>query len=219
MSNTYSSADYKLFIFDLDGTLVNTLSDLNSSVNYALEKFSLLPITENECKSFVGNGTRLLIERAMKGEKSELTEEVHSVFSEHYREHFLDSSKPYENIPEVIKALKDRGAKLCVFSNKPDAFTKSIIGTLFGEDTFDLVLGARDDFPKKPDPTVENMIVSEFGFEKDECIHVGDSDTDVITAHNAGVKCLGCIWGFRTKEDLLAADCDYIIDTAADILK
>lgn len=221
MSNTSSLADIKLCIFDLDGTLVNTISDLAASVDFAMKKLDLPTHTIEEYTSFVGDGTLLLIKRSLSENlrnDHDVLHQSHAIFTEHYSNHYADTSSAYDGITETLNDLKSGGVKLCVYSNKPDAFTKAIVTKLFGEDLFDVIIGARDGFPKKPDPTVENNIINSFGLEKENCIHIGDSDVDVITAHNAGIKCIGCTWGFRSRECLESASADYIIDHPCEIL-
>lgn len=221
MSNTFSSADIRLCIFDLDGTLVNTIGDLAASVDFALQKLGLPTHTKEEYTTFVGDGTLLLIKRSLPENlqnSSEILSQAHEIFTRHYSNHYADTSFAYQGITDVLFELKSRGVKLAVCSNKPDAFTKSIVIKLFGEGLFDAVVGAREGSPKKPDPTAENHIIESFGFNKDNCIHIGDSDVDVITAHNAGVKCIGCTWGFRSRECLESIGADCIIDSPSEIL-
>lgn len=225
MSSTFSS-DIKLCIFDLDGTLVNTIKDLASSAGYALRSAGLPERTLQEYTDFVGNGTYMLIKRCLPNDlqdDDELCRRVHEAFSEHYSKHYLDFSYIYEGIGETVSLLKNKGVKLCVFTNKPDVFANAIINKLFPEETFCCVVGSRDGVPKKPDPTVEDELISRFlphdGRSKDKSsvIHIGDSDVDIYTAHNACVKCIGCTWGFRSRESLTAAKADYIADKPSDI--
>ncbi len=222
MLNTFSSADIKLLIFDLDGTLVNTISDLAASVDYALTQLNLPTHSIEEYKSFVGDGTLLLIQRSLPEslrDNKELLNKAHAYFISYYSKHYADKSFVYDGILEALVKLKYSGMRLAVLSNKPDAFTKAIISKLFPEGMFDYVLGAREGIPKKPDPTAENELMSTLGFRKEESLHIGDSDVDVITAHNAGIKCLGCTWGFRDYESLKAANADGIITCAEELVK
>lgn len=220
MSITFSSVDIKLCIFDLDGTLVNTISDLAASVDFAMRSLELPCHTHEEYTSYIGDGTRLLIKRSLPDDQkddSSLLEKAHSIFTKHYSMHFCDTSVVYDGIKEALFDLKSRGIRLAVLSNKPDAFTKAIIGKLFPEGLFDVVMGAKEGVPKKPDPTQEIEIIIAFGLRKDECLHVGDSDVDVITAHNAGIKCFGCTWGFRSYDCLKSANADHIINSPKEI--
>ena len=119
---------------------------------------------------------------------------------------------------ETVAALKEHGVKLCVLTNKPDRFAKEIISGLFDADSFDWVFGSRENVPKKPDPTAELEIMALEGVQKENTVHIGDSDVDVYTAHNAGIKCIGCTWGFRSEQSLEDAKADYIAHRPADIL-
>ena len=210
----------KLVIFDLDGTLINTVADLGDAVNSALLQFGFPPRSYDEIVSFVGNGTLKLIERALPSDKrtDELVSAVHDAFTKHYSEHYADKSAVYEGIPEALDYLKSRGVKLAVLSNKPDKFTKALI-ELFFPNVFDIVLGSGENTPRKPDQTGELRIINSFGLTPEKCLHVGDSDTDIKTAHNAGAKCLGCSWGFRPRATLEAAGTDYIANKPIELIK
>lgn len=210
----------KAVIFDLDGTLVNTISDLASSVEYALAKFGFAGHTLEEYTSYVGNGTLKLIERSLPDDARNddaLLHKVHDTFSAYYAEHFCDSSAVYDGISDLLDCLQDRGVALCINSNKPDRFTKAIIEKLFSGYEFSVCIGARDNVPKKPDPASELEIAEILGLDKEQIIHIGDSDVDIHTAHNAGIKAIGCTWGFRSKESLIQAGADYMADSPAHI--
>ena len=204
---------FKLVIFDLDGTLVNSIFDLGDSVNYVLEEEGLPCFDYETYKHFVGNGTAKLIERALpEGMRTkENIESFHKRFAEQYQKRCLDKTKPYEGIPKVLESLKEKGIKIAVASNKPDQFAGFIVRSIFGEGYFDMVLGKREGVPTKPDPAIINDILAELGAEAEQTLIVGDSDVDVITAHNAGIKCIGCEWGFRGREELETAGADIII--------
>lgn len=222
MSNMFSSHDgVKLCIFDLDGTLVNTIRDLGESVSYALEQMGLPTRTMQEYTDFVGNGTLLLVKRSLpdklSGDEAAIAK-AHELFSDYYSKHYADHSAVYSGMAETVAALKERGVKLCVLTNKPDRFAKEIISGLFDADSFDWVFGSRENVPKKPDPTAELEIMALEGVQKENTVHIGDSDVDVYTAHNAGIKCIGCTWGFRSEQSLEDAKADYIAHRPADIL-
>ena len=210
----------KLYIFDLDGTLVNSLYDLGESVNTVLARHGWAVHDMEKYRYFVGNGTLKLIERALPdGEKTaERIAEIHEEFAAEYEANLVKHTAPYDGIKELAEELKKRGALLAVASNKPDRFSKEIVETLFGKGFFDKVYGKREGVPTKPDPQIMLDIMKELGVKAEDCIHSGDSNVDVATAHNAGVKCIGCTWGFRTEEELLEAGADYIANSAEDIL-
>ena len=210
----------KLYIFDLDGTLVDSLYDLADSVNAVLAKHGWAVHDTEKYRYFVGNGTMKLIERALPEEcrDPETIAKVHAEFAAVYEENLVNKTRPYDGVEQLVRELKKRGALLAVASNKPDKFSNEIVGTLFGEGTFDKVYGKREGVPTKPDPQIMFDIINELGVDKADCIHSGDSNVDVATAHNAGIKCIGCTWGFRTEKELLDAGADYIADNAADIL-
>ncbi len=216
------SSDIKLCVFDLDGTLVNTIKDLGDSVSYALGKMGLPARSMEEYTRFVGNGTRLLVKRSLPDglkDDGDAIETAHALFSEYYAGHYLDSSKVYDGMYNVIEELKRRGIKLCVLTNKPDRFAAEIIDRLFPKGSFDIVRGSRDGVPKKPDPAAENEIIGVMSVPKESVLHIGDSDVDVFTAHNAGIKCIGCSWGFRSRQSLVDAGADYIADKPSDICR
>ncbi len=222
MSNTSSLANAKLLIFDLDGTLVDTICDLAESVDYALKQLHLPTHTYEEYKTFVGDGTKILIQRSLPKElcdNNEILNKAHAYFIKYYSKHYADKSKIYDGMLESLTKLKYSGIRLAVLSNKPDAFTNAIIRELFPEGLFDYVLGACDGVPKKPDPTSEIYLIDKLRFRKEDTLHVGDSDIDVVAAHNAGVKCLGCSWGYRSLECLKAAGADGIISSPEELVK
>ncbi len=217
MSNTPSSL--KLVVFDLDGTLVDTIKDLTFAVNEALDSFGFPKRSCGDVTDFVGNGTLKLIERALPDGKkdAETVSAVHSAFTESYARHYADSSLPYSGMYGLVKELKERGLKLAVLSNKPDRFTKELVEKFYGG-LFDVILGSSGSTPRKPDPKGELSIISGLGLTPEETLHIGDSDTDVLTAHNAGVRCIGCTWGFRPRQVLENAGADFFADKPSQIL-
>lgn len=209
----------KLMIFDLDGTVLDTLYDLGDAVKNALISNGFPERSYDEVRRFVGNGVAKLMERALPdGEKSEENiKKVLDDFSAYYEKHYSDKTLPYPGMQKLLKDLKSRGIKLALYSNKPDVFTKELADKFY-PGIFDFILGSTPEIPRKPDPKGEKMIMSHFGCGTDEAIHVGDSDTDVMTAHNAGIKCIGCVWGYRPKNVLEYAGADHIADCPDDIL-
>lgn len=210
---------YKAVIFDLDGTLVDSLTDLANAVNEGLKKANL-PIHEKEkYKTFVGNGREVLIKRAM-GDKSEyldLYNIVHSVFDEEYKIHCNDNTCSYEGCFELLKKLKENNIKIGVLSNKPDEFVGDILAKVYPEIEFDMAWGKKKDLPPKPEGESLCRMLQLMKLENDDCLYVGDSNVDVCTAQNAKVDMVGVQWGFRTKEELLEAGAKVTVDKAIDI--
>lgn len=204
----------KCVIFDLDGTLVNTIDDLGLACDILLKKAGKpLKWSVDDYKGFVGNGAKLLVKRAFENSLSdEELEYQYSLFKREYNRIKLDHAHIYPNIRETVEFLKDRGKILAVCTNKPDIAAKGMISTLFGDNLFDAVQGALDDVPKKPDPTAALNILNSFSMKSDDCVWVGDSDVDIKTAKNLGCVSIGVLWGFRDKESLESAGADYIID-------
>ena len=172
-------------------------------------------------KYFVGNGAVKLIERALPESARQETEikKIHAEYSGVYAEHLLCKTKAYQGITELLDELKARGCLLAVASNKPDIYSQRVVKAIFGEGRFDSIHGKRDGINTKPDPQILFDIMSELGVDAEDCVHSGDSSVDVATAHNAGIKCIGCTWGFRTEEELLDAGADNIAHCPADILR
>lgn len=185
-------------LFDLDGTLLDTLDDLTNSVNAALSAFSLPPRTREEVRRFVGNGAERLIRLSLPGKENDPpVDAVLGAFRTHYNAHCLDRTRPYEGIPEALNALRMPAA---IVSNKPDSAVGPLCARFFpGVPAF----GETADCPRKPAPDMLFRGLRELG--ADNCIYVGDSEVDVETAKNAGVPCLSVLWGFRDKETLEAA--------------
>ena len=211
----------KLVIFDLDGTLLNTISDLAHSTNYALEKngFPVHPI--EAYNFFIGNGINKLFERALP--ENEKTEQnvllIRKDFIPYYFEHNMDYTEPYEGIPELLKSLQYKGYLLAVASNKYQSATETLIKSLFPDISFAAIFGQRDGVPVKPDPSIVHDIFKITGISPEETIYIGDSGVDMQTASNSGVMSIGVTWGFRPLEELEDAGASYISDNTADILK
>ena len=211
----------KCAIFDLDGTLLDTITTITYYVNRALSQNDIPEITEDECKYFIGNGARLLIKRSLE-KSGNYTEEgfakVYGEYSEMYNANTLYLTEPYEGIAELISALRERGIRLAVLSNKPDDTTKAIIPCFFG-DAFDLVLGGRDGIPLKPAPDAFFEICEELSVSRDEVIYLGDTGVDMLTGKGAGAALtVGVSWGFRTKEELTESGADVIVDSPLEVL-
>ena len=208
----------RLVIFDLDGTLVDSIGDLAEAAEYALKENGYPSNPKDNYRYYVGNGTMKLIERALpEGTDEAEICRIHKVFSERYREHCLDLTKPYDGIQSMLHKLKAAGIMIAVASNKPDEFAKTIVAELFGEGYFDSVHGKREGVPAKPAPDIVFSIMKELDVQAGDTIIAGDSDVDVATAHNAGTECIGCVWGFRGYDELKRAGAEYIAYKAEDI--
>ena len=220
MSNTLSSNKYDLIVFDLDGTILDTIADLSDSVCFALKENGFPPRTEEEVKSFVGNGVLKLVERALPdGAKDpETVKRVYDCFNTRYAGHYADKTRPYCGMAELLKSLKAAGYKLAVLSNKPDKFTKELIEKFYGG-LFDIVEGSGENTPRKPDPTGELNIISRLGASPEKTVHIGDSDTDVMTAKNSGAALVACSWGYRSRETLERAGAKLIADSVEELGK
>ncbi|NMD38905.1 MAG: HAD family hydrolase [Christensenellaceae bacterium] len=201
--------------FDLDGTLVNTITDLANAYNYALEKLSLPKQNEADYKYFVGDGSLNCAIRASNN--SELAHEVHRIALEYYDEHLIDYSEPYTGVYDAIEVLLNRGIKMAVLSNKPDFATKKIINTLFPKGTFVLVQGKEDTMKLKPNPSHLLSMCEEMDVDPRNCVFVGDTNVDMKTANNANMIAVGVEWGFRTIEELEQHGADVILEEPAEI--
>ncbi len=206
----------KLCIFDLDGTLLNTLDSIAYYVNDTMKHFGLPVIETEKIRTFVGNGAKNLISRSLRYNGSELdAEKVLSVYIEKYNSDALYLVKPYEGIPELLSKLRENGVTLAVLSNKPHSSTSIMIDKIFGKDLFSVVRGPYNNEKVKPDPAVANEIAK--GFEKENCFFIGDSDVDIKTGRNALMHTIGVTWGFRDRGVLQNAGAEKIVSKAADI--
>lgn len=211
----------RLVIFDLDGTLLNTIADLAASTNQALRHFNYPEHPTEAYRFFVGNGINKLFERALpEGERTEQNVlRIRSRFIPYYDQHDTDFSTPYPGIPEVLEALQNRGIKLAVASNKYQSATERLITHYFPTLRFEAVLGQREGIPVKPDPTIVNDILQATGIAREEVLYVGDSGVDMQTALHAGVDAVGVAWGFRPRTELEPFHPLAIIDNAEDLLR
>ena len=212
-----------LVIFDLDGTLLNTIDDLGYACNHALEACGFPTHAIEEYPRLVGNGVNKLIERALpEGQKDEETVlRVRAHFVPYYNAHNCDFTRPYDGIPELLESLKARGCMLAVASNKYQAATEKIVSHFF-PGVFDVVLGEREGVPRKPDPQIVRDIETKLQRDKIpstySVLYVGDSLVDQATAANAGVPFVACSWGFVAREKLVEAGCEHIIDSPRELL-
>lgn len=212
---------YKACIFDLDGTLTDTLESLTYSVNATLEELHLPCITSKQCKSFVGSGARYLIECALKAAgDTELAhvEEAMEIYGRIFKVNCTYHVAPYEGVVEMLHHLKEAGVKIAVLSNKPHLQTLDVVATFFEEGTFVHVQGQQEHVPRKPDPTAALMIAEKLGVSQGECVYIGDSDVDMQTGKAAGMETVGVTWGFRPKKLLLEHGARHTIDYPKELI-
>ena len=211
----------KCCIFDLDGTILDTITTITYYVNLILEKNGIEPITEDECKYFAGNGARLLIERSLNSKGIYDEERIARILREYVDAYDLEPlylTEPFEGISELLFSLKSHGIKLAVLSNKPDTAVKSIIEHFFG-DIFDDAAGGKDGVPLKPDPTAARGILERLGLSECETAWIGDTSTDIETGKNLGAALsFGVLWGFRKRDELERAGADRIVSHPSEIL-
>jgi phosphoglycolate phosphatase len=217
---------YKVYIFDLDGTLLDTLADLAASTNYALRKHGMPEHSIDDVRRFVGNGVRKLMERAVPdGADNPLFDEAFATFRQHYMEHSLDTTRPYDGIPETLAALKARGCRLAVVSNKMMAATQELCRHFF-PDTIEVAIGEDEahGIRKKPAPDTVFEALKTLDVSRVEepdglsAVYVGDSDVDIQTAANAGLPCISVLWGFRDRDFLIQHGAETFISAPSELL-
>lgn len=208
---------YKLAVFDMDGTILDTLEDLKDSTNFALEKCGYPTRTYDEVRRFVGNGIRKLIERAVpEGLTVEQIDRVHEVFTEHYKVHCADKTKAYEGIKPLLEKLRASGVKTAVVSNKADYGVQELCKEYF-DGLFDYAVGEREGIRRKPAPDAVNEALRVLGIDKSEAVYIGDSDVDFETAKNAELPCISVLWGFRDEEFLREKGATLFVHDPAEI--
>lgn len=196
----------KIAIFDLDGTLLNTIADIAAATNHALSLYGYPTHECNAYRFFVGSGINMLFFRALPEEArtEKVIAKIRVAFKEYYKVHGEDQTRPYDGICELLAELQEKGVALAVASNKYHEATTALVRKFFPEFEFAAVLGQREGVPVKPDPQVIYDILEQTGFSKEEVLYIGDSDVDMLTANAASVKGVGVGWGFRTKEELMS---------------
>ena len=211
----------KIAIFDLDGTLVDSLTDLALCVNKGLKKAGLEERPVENYKHYVGNGRDNLIKRTM-GERCNdevLFNIVMDTFNSEYAVHCNDNTSAYDGCDTMLKNLSDKGIKTAILSNKPDEFIDDILKKTYPQHSFVEAWGQKPEYKRKPDGEALIAILEKHGIDKSECVYVGDSDVDVFTAQNAGVKMLGVEWGFRGREELMQAGAFAVAKTADELFR
>lgn len=209
----------KYLLFDLDGTLLDTITDLTNSVNHALAAFELPTHSEAAVMRMLGNGIRSLMTRATpNGEENPAFEEIFAEFRRHYALHKNDHTLPYNGIPEMLSALKAAGYTIAIVSNKIDSAVKGLWESLF-RDTVTLAIGEMEGVARKPAPDMVELALRTLGAESTEAYFIGDSEVDVVTAKNAGLPCLSVLWGFRERDELLAVGGDTFFDSPDELTR
>lgn len=209
---------YESYIFDLDGTLLNTLGDLAASCNYALRSYGFPEHSVDDVRRFVGNGVRLLMTRAIPGgDGNPKFEECYACFREHYLHHGLDTTAPYPGIMDMIRSLKDGGRHIAVVSNKFYEATQELVRHFFG-DEIKVAIGERPDIRKKPAPDTVNEALRQLGVPRTTAVYIGDSDVDIDTARNSGMPCISVLWGFRDKDFLIGHGATTLVSRPEEIL-
>ncbi len=212
---------YKAVIFDLDGTLLNSLEDIADSMNTVLESFGLPTHDLNEYNFFVGKGIKVLVEQALPESERhpEQIEQCLTVMQRVYGQHCMDKTQPYNGIPELLTALADRGIRKAILSNKPHESTKIVVKALLSEWTFEQVVGVSAETPRKPDIKGVTRIISDLELDPDHNLYVGDTNVDMQTAVNANLMPVGALWGFRSKAELLANGAKALLNHPSELLK
>lgn len=209
---------YKAVIFDLDGTLLDTLGDLHAAVNHALRTFAFPERSLDEVRRFIGNGVVKLMQRATpEGTDKETDEKCFEAFREYYLIHMRDMTAPYEGVISLIESLRSKGIKTAVVSNKLHQAVYELCLDYF-PGLIDEAIGVSVEKERKPSPVNVYKAMEKLGVTADECIYIGDSEVDVQTSHNAGVKCISVTWGFRDREELIKAGAEIICDSCSEIM-
>ncbi len=210
----------KGLILDLDGTTISTLEDIRDALNMTLRQNGFPEKSLEEVRKAIGNGSRKLIERSIPvGLEEERIQELLKQYVGIYSGNYNIKTRAYDGVYDLLKELQDKDVLLSVNSNKPDHLTKALIAECFPGIDFVGVFGDLQGRPRKPDPTIANQLVDAMGLKKEEVLYVGDSETDIETAINAGLKSIGCLWGFRDREILEKAGVDYLVSKPAEILE
>lgn len=212
--------NFRLVAFDLDGTICNTLKDIASSLNRALDALGFQTYSDEGVSGIIGKSIVYMCKHAVPEDRAEAWTDVRDVFLRDYAEHLCDTTVPYPEMPGLLHALKDRGITLAIVTNKPDPHAKKMIRTLFPEEgLFARVQGQCADYPVKPDPTMLDIVRESLGFSREETLYLGDMDVDLQFAKNAGLKCVGCGWGYRGEAFLKEAGAEHVISHPLELLE
>ena len=211
-------SDKELYIFDMDGTILNTIDDIAGAINYVLDIHGYPRHTVDEVKSFVGNGLKRALELSLPdGVAGDVLNQLFTELVAYYNEHSNIMTRPYEGIVEVIHKLREQGKIVAVVSNKRVEAVRDLCDIYFAG-CFDMALGDQDGIARKPAPDMTNMVIEHYGILKDKCVYIGDSDVDLMTARNTEIDCIAVTWGFRTREFLVEHGATMIIDRPEELL-
>ena len=200
----------KAILFDLDGTLLNTLNDLNATLNYTLNNFSLYNVTITQTRNFIGNGVRNLIKKAIGNAKID-EEKAYEIFKNYYRNHIKDYTNTYDGIIELLKTLKEKNIKIAVVSNKYQEGVEILVNHLL-KPYIDIAVGSSEKVKVKPAPDMVNIVLNKLNVNKEDCLFVGDSDVDIITGKSNNMTTIAVTWGYKDIDVIRSNNPDYIID-------
>lgn len=212
---------FKACVFDLDGTTLYTVEAIRYSISQAISVFGYPEVTEEQAKTYIGDGSRTMIERAMKWGNEDYDENrIEQAYQEYLKVFKLNCMRgvvPYEGLVGILTKMKEDGLKLAIISNKPDDRTKDNIYGTYGKDFFDIVYGEMEGIPLKPDPGGILRVLDELGVKGEDTLYFGDSDMDMNAGRAAGCKTVACLWGYRPKEVLMKCDPDYVLEKVSDM--
>lgn len=207
----------KAALFDLDGTLTNTLNDIANAMNRSLRLHGLQEFSVNDYRYLVGDGVKKLAERVCRG-RTELEDSVRQAYQAYYRDHAQEQTAPYDGVSDMLQALQRQGIRLAVFSNKPHADTCAVVEHYFPDVAFEVVRGQMEDTPVKPDPAGALAVAAAMQLKPEEFVYLGDTATDMRCAVNAGMHPIGVLWGFRTAEELLESGAQALIEHPSQLM-
>jgi phosphoglycolate phosphatase len=208
----------RAYLFDMDGTLVDSLADIGGSMNAVLEALGLPPHPIPAYKHLVGEGAASLIAKALPPGHERLREDALARYRTIYARNMIARSRPYDGIVPLLEGLRARGDRTAVVTNKPQTPASAIADALFAKGAFDVVVGERDGVPRKPDPAPARLAAAALGVEARECVFVGDTSVDILTARAAGMRSVGVLWGFRDRAELEEAGADHVIAHPRELL-
>lgn len=208
----------KAIVFDLDGTLLDTLDDLHLSLNYIMQKFGYPTLEKNQVRALLGSGVKYLVTNALPISARDRVDEILPEFKEYYDIHKDDNTAPYDKVIEMLKAVKEKGYKTAIVSNKYDKAVQQLKNSIFNG-YIDFALGQVDGVANKPAPDGVWLALDKLGVSKEEAVYVGDSEVDLLTAKNANLRCIACSWGFRDKDQLIFHGATEIIDSPLQLLE